>query len=270
MKETPNETYTHSHAPVVVAAHARRTAEEAAWFLLPHLEDHMHLLDLGCGPGSITAGLGRHVTAVVGVDAAPAVLGEARRHADHQSVDNVDFVAATAYHLPFPDGRFDVVYAHQVLQHLADPVGALSEAARVLRPGGLLAVRDADYATMTHHPHDPLLDRWLDVYHQVARANGGEPDAGRRLLEWVQAAGFVDATATTTTWTYAEPAGREHWADLWAQRIIVDRFAEVAVANGFTTRDELTAIGDAFRAWARRPAGWFAFIHGEVLARRPA
>lgn len=270
MKQTPNETYTHSHAPVVVAAHARRTAEEAAWFLLPHLQDHMRLLDLGCGPGSITAGLARYVDTVVGVDAAPAVLDESRRLVHQRQLINVEFVAATAYRLPFPDACFDAVYAHQVMQHLADPVRALTEASRVLRPGGLLAVRDADYATMTHHPHDPLIDRWLDVYHQVARANGGEPDAGRRLLEWAQAAGFVDASATTTTWTYAEPEGREHWADLWAQRIVVDRFAEVAVANGIATHHELAAIADAFRAWARRPAGWFAFIHGEVLARRPA
>jgi ubiquinone/menaquinone biosynthesis C-methylase UbiE len=261
------EVYTHSHAPVVVAAHATRTAEEAAAFVLPRLESDMRLLDIGCGPGSISIGLGKYVAQVVGLDQESGVVAEADER--YAMASNVTFVTGSAYALPFSAGSFDVVYAHQVLQHVADPVALLVEAKRVLRPGGVVAMRDADYATMTHHPRDPILDRWLEIYHAVARANGGEPDAGRHLLEWVTTAGFRNPVATTSTWTYATPESRQGWAELWANRLVLDRFVERAEAHDVSNREELDRVGSAFRKWAREPAGWFAFIHGEVVATRP-
>lgn len=267
----PEETYTHGHLGVVVASHATRTVDDSALFLLPHLEPGMRLLDVGCGPGTITVGLARRVAPgrVVGIDAAAEVLEEARAHAAGVGVDNVEFHEASIYDLPFRDGGFDVVYAHQFHQHLADPVASLREIRRVLSPGGLVAVRDADFATMTAYPPDPLLDRWLEVYEAVHRANGGEPDAGRRLLSWALEAGFVDAVATTSTWTYADPERRRHWGELWAQRISQPPFSERALEIGAADSALLEAIGAAFLRWMTEPDGWFAFIHGEVVARRP-
>lgn len=271
MSRPDGEVYTHSHHPVVLAAHARRTAEEAAAFLLPHLEPPMSVLDLGCGPGTITVGLARYVApgTVVGLDAAPEALEAARRHAAEQHMDSVEFIESDVYALPFEDGTFDVVYAHQLLQHLADPVAAAVEAKRVLRSGGYFAVRDADYGTMTHHPHDVRLDRWLEIYSTLARANGGEPDAGRRLLTWVGAAGFEHRYVTTSSWVFATPDERRWWADLWAGRVGVPAVGGRAVELGITSVDEVAAIKKAFHEWAAQPDGWFAFIHGEVLATKP-
>jgi len=264
------ERYTHGHDPIVVDAHARRTAEEAAAFLLPHLEPGMRILDVGCGPGTITIGLARYVapTEVVGADRSRDVLARAREHVAESHTDSVRFVEAAVYDLPFAEGTFDVVYAHQLLQHLAEPVDALVEMRRVLRPGGYVAVRDGDFGTMTHHPHSPLIDRWLCVYHAVARANGGEPDAGRRLLEWVTAAGFINPNPTTSSWIFADPEARGHWAALWAGRILVPHFADRAAELGVSTVDELEEIGRAFRRWAEDPVAWFSLIHGEVLAEK--
>jgi ubiquinone/menaquinone biosynthesis C-methylase UbiE len=266
------ERYTHSHDEVVLAAHARRTAEEAAAFLLPHLEPGMELLDIGCGPGSITVGLARYVAPgrVVGLDAASEALSRARALAASEHMETVELVAGDVYGLPFPDASFDVVYAHQVLQHLADPVAALGEARRVLRPGGYVAVRDADYATMTHHPRHVSIDRWLEIYRAVARANGGEPDAGRRVLEWVMDAGFEHTVPSASTWVFATPDERTWWANLWTERIGVGTFARRMLEEGIGTAEDLDAIAAGFAAWAAHPAGWFAFIHGEVLARSPA
>ena len=118
------------------------------------------------------------------------------------------------YALAAADDSFDVVHAHQVLQHLTDPVAALREMARVCRPGGVVAVRDVDYAATTWFPADAGLDRWLALYQRVARANGAEPDAGRRLLSWAHAAGLRDVAATASTCCYASPEERQWWGTL--------------------------------------------------------
>ena len=123
------------------------------------------------------------------------------------------------YDLDLPDDSVDVVHAHQVLQHLSDPVAALREMRRVCRPGGLVAVRDGDYAAMVWYPASARLDDWLGVYEDVARGNGAEPSAARHLLAWAHTAGFEEVTSTASTWCYATPEERDWWGGLWADRI---------------------------------------------------
>lgn len=263
------ERYTHGYHEAIVGYYGRRTAEECAAFLLPRLPPDAVMLDLGSGPGTITAGLARRARRIIGLDASADMVEEARSRVAGQGIGNATFEVASAYDLPWSDDTFDVVYAHQVLQHLADPVRALREARRVLRPGGLLAVRDADYGTMVHSPTEPAIEHWRRLYHKVTAANGGEADAGRFLLSWVTEAGFVDPTVTTRTTTYATPAERAIWGRLWAVRVTDSDFAHHAVAGGFATRGELVEIAAAFRRWTDRPDGFWAFLHGEVLAICP-
>jgi 2-polyprenyl-3-methyl-5-hydroxy-6-metoxy-1,4-benzoquinol methylase len=252
----------------VVASHATRTVADSAAFLVPYLTRGARLLDVGCGPGSITAGLARLVAPgeVVGIDASADVLETARAHLDEEGIDDVELRTADVYDLPFPDQSFDVAYAHQVLQHLADPVGALTEIRRVLRPGGLIGLREVDFGTMAPYPDDPVLDRWLEVYTAVHRANGGEPNAGRHLLAWVTAAGFVDPIPSSSTWTYADESRRSHWGELWATRTTTPPFSTRAIELGLADQGTLDEIGAAFRSWAATPDGWFAFLHGEIVA----
>ena len=171
------------------------------------LNQGCRLLDAGCGPGTVTAGLARAVSPgrVIGLDAAPGVLEHARAHAAEEAVDNVRFVAGDIYDLDVPDAEFDVVYANQLLQHLADPVRAIGEMRRVLKPGGLLAVRDADYATMCPYPKFAEFPDWNRLYHEVAYRNHAEPDAGRTLPAWVRAAGFSEVSRfIPTSWRWTE------------------------------------------------------------------
>ena len=177
--DIPRDRYTHGHHASVVQNHARRTAEADAPFLLPHLQSGMRLLDVGCGPGTITTGLARAVTPgdVIGIDLSEEVLAQARGHAESEGVDNVVFTYGDVYQLEYADHSFDVVYANQVLQHLTDQVRALKEMRRVLKPGGLLAVHDTDYATMSPSPKFPEFEDWSRLFHAVAYQNGAEPDA---------------------------------------------------------------------------------------------
>ncbi|WP_369131004.1 methyltransferase domain-containing protein [Modestobacter roseus] len=262
------DTYTHGHAEPVLQSHRWRTVENSAGYLLPQLRPGLDVLDVGCGPGTITVDLAARVAPgrVVGLDVAPAPLAEARDLASRAGVA-VEFVTGDGYALAFDDDSFDVVHAHQVLQHLTDPVAALREMARVCRPGGVVAVRDVDYAATTWFPASPGLDRWLELYERVARRNDAEPDAGRRLLSWAHVAGLPDVTATTSAWCFASPAEREWWGTSWAGRATASAFAEQAVAYGLATPAELQEVAEAWLAWAAADDGWLGMLHGELLIR---
>jgi len=265
-----SEVYTHGHHPSVLRSHTWRTAQNSAAYLLGELRPGQDLLDVGCGPGTITADLATAVTPgqVVGIDASRDVVAEARRHLGAGSPANLRFETGDVYALAFDDGSFDVVHAHQLLQHVQRPVDALAEMRRVLRPGGVVAVRDSDYGAFAWAPDDPLLTRWLELYHQVTGRNGGEADAGRYLLGWVRRAGFGEPRTTSSTWTFADPQTRQWWGGLWAERVTQSAFAEQALAYGLSDDAELSAIAGAFRRWANDPDGYFVVVHAEVLARR--
>ncbi|WP_234426158.1 class I SAM-dependent methyltransferase, partial [Streptomyces kebangsaanensis] len=163
-KQRDTAVYTHGHHESVLRSHTWRTAANSAAYLLGSLEPRMRILDIGCGPGTITADLAELVPDghVTGVDRAAGVLERARATAGERGLSNVDFAVADVHALEYPDDTFCVVHAHQVLQHVGDPVRALREMRRVTRPGGYVAVRDADYAAMTWYPRVPGLDDWLD------------------------------------------------------------------------------------------------------------
>lgn len=264
----PDDVYTHGHHESVLRSHVWRTAQNSAAYLLPSLRPGLDLLDVGCGPGTITADLAQLVAPgrVVGLDREPAPLVAARAEAVAHGVSNASYAVGDVYALDFPDDSFDVVHAHQVLQHLTDPVAALRELARVTRPGGVVAVRDADYAAMTWHPSRPGLTRWLDLYRSVARSNRAEPDAGRRLKSWALAAGLTDLTSSTSTWCFAAPDELAWWSDLWADRVTQSALAEQAVARRLATSTELAELAEAWRSWGAEPDAWFSVLHGELLA----
>jgi ubiquinone/menaquinone biosynthesis C-methylase UbiE len=257
--------YTHGHHDSVLRSHRWRTVENSAGYLIPHLKPGLHLLDAGCGPGTITADFAARLSPgkVCGIDSAPEVIEAARR--DHPGVD---FEHGDVCRLDFEDASWDIVHAHQVLQHLSDPVAALREMRRVVKPGGIVAVRDSDYATFTWHPGSAQLQQWLRLYQEIARANGGEPDAGRRLPSWAQQAGFTRVDVSASAWCFATPDDRVWWGGLWADRITASAIARQAQRERRASAGELAAMAAAWRAWAAADDGWFAVLHGEIICTR--
>jgi len=266
---TGSEVYLHGHHDSVLRSHRWRTAENSARYVLGHLEAGAEILDVGCGPGTITAGLAALVPDgwVVGIDAAAGVLDEAQAESACLGLVNVRYEVGDVYQLAFADSSFDVVHAHQVLQHLSDPVAALTEMRRVCRAGGIVAARDSDYGGMFWFPADPDLTEWQQLYIRVARAIGGEPDAGRRLLSWARAAGFDEIKASASAWCYSGGRERAWWGGLWAERLTASSFGERAIEHGLATREDLAKLAHAWRRWASRDDGWFLIPHGEILCR---
>lgn len=259
--------YTHGHAESVLRSHRARTAANSAAYLLPELRPTHRLLDVGSGPGTITADLARLVKEVVAVEMNDAAADLTRAELERQGVTNAVVVVGDVHALEHDDDAFDVVHAHQVLQHVADPVTALGEMARVTRPEGVVGVRDSDYAAFAWYPRLPGLDRWLSLYERAARANGGEPDAGRHLLAWAHAAGLAEVTATSSTWCFATPETRAWWGGMWADRVTGTALGEQLLGEGLATADDLAQVAGAWRAWAAHPDGWISVHHGEILAR---
>ena len=261
--------YLHGHHESVLRSHRWRTAENSAGYLLAHLRSGQSVLDIGCGPGTITVDIAARVLPgeVTAVDVSQEVLESARAEARSRGLSNVRTATADVHALEFADAAFGVVHAHQVLQHVADPVQALREMRRVCVPGGIVAARDADYAGFIWFPQLPALDRWRDLYEQAARANHGESNAGRQLLSWAQQAGFEHITPTASVWCFATPADRDWWGGMWADRILHSSVARQLLDAGLATSAELTEISEAWRAWAAAPDGWLAIPHGEILCR---
>ncbi|RSN06626.1 SAM-dependent methyltransferase [Nonomuraea sp. WAC 01424] len=259
--------YTHGHHESVLRSHRWRTAENSAAYLLPHLLPHMKVLDVGSGPGTITADLAARVGHLTASEVTEEALELARTEVAARGLRNVDFAVADVHALDFPDDSFCVVHAHQVLQHVGDPVRALREMRRVTKPTGYVAVRDSDYSAFTWYPHLPALDEWMALYQRLARANGGEPDDGRRLLSWARAAGFEDVTATSSTWCFATPEDRAWWGGMWAERVQESALARQALATGAATERDLRRMADGWLEWAADGDGWLSVLHGEIICR---
>ena len=160
----------------------RTTAKDAALFV-PYLRPGMQVLDVGSGPGSITVGLAEAVAPgeVVGMDMQQLQVERASVLAAERGVRNARFEVGDAYRLPFPDGSFDAAFANAVIFHLNEPVRALAEMRRVLRPRGIAAVNDPDFVTVLFTPATPLLEQWLALVIRVLQHNGGDPFWARHL-----------------------------------------------------------------------------------------
>jgi SAM-dependent methyltransferase len=265
-----HETYTHGHAPATVRQHGQRTAEEAAAFLLPELRAGMRLLDVGCGPGSITRGLAERVAPgeVVGLDLSRETLATARREAAARGLTNLRYQEGSVYELAFPDASFDVAYAHQVFQHLRERGAALREMLRVVRPGGLVAVRDVDWSTAAYWPRDPWLDRFIEVHLRTWVQNGGEPQMGRQLRALFNAAGVVDLRISATVWCYATPGETTEWGESYADRLLTSPMGERPIEYGHASRADIEAMAAAFRAWGAHPDAFWVFTHVAALGRK--
>jgi ubiquinone/menaquinone biosynthesis C-methylase UbiE len=242
----------------------------SAAYLIPELQLGGTLLDVGCGPGTITVDLARRLSpgSVVGIDASTSIIAHAEGLAADEGVHNASFQVGDVYALDFADASFDIVHAHQVMQHLARPVLAMAEIRRVLRPGGVFAARDVDYGGVMIAPTIQGLTEWMQVYREVHYWNGGDPDAGRSLKSWALAAGFSSVTSSASVWCFASDAEREWWGESWAVRVTESSFASHAIEAGVAGLADLREMAAAWRQWVRDPGGWFGMPHGEILARR--
>ena len=163
-----------------------------------------HILELGCGTGVVLRALARRRDfsgRLIGVDQSPALIAAARRLAAEEGVDQrIEFQVSDVHHLSVADSGFDAVVAHTLVSHVADPLMVLKEAARVVRPGGSVAIFDGDFASLTFAHPDPAFARAMDE--ALVAAMVTNPRLMRDLPRLLQQAGLE--IMETTAYAYAE------------------------------------------------------------------
>lgn len=267
---TPNPTteYQHFLQQQHRGAHARRTADKNAAFLLPFVKPGMTLLDAGCGPGSITIGLAEKVSPgeVVGIDISDDALDSARTLAVERGVANVRFETADVYALPYEDASFDAAFSYAMLQHLADPLAALREIRRVLKPNGVIGLGDADLSGTLLHPMSPALQRALDLSIELRLRDNGTPDAGRRLRELLHAAGFSRNAASVVADAIGTKEAAAQTAEWQAAYLEAPPFITHITSLGLATETEMREMAAAWRTWGTAPGAFWARFWCQCLA----
>jgi 2-polyprenyl-3-methyl-5-hydroxy-6-metoxy-1,4-benzoquinol methylase len=248
-----------------------RSAEDYADFVLPAMGQADRVLDVGCGPGSITIGLANAAGRVTGVDVDDTEFAEARTYAAKHGIDNVEFLEGSIYQLDFADASFDVCTLFAMLETLDDPLAGLAEVRRVLKPGGLVGASSIEYGGLIlHGPGEPLLRRFYELRLQIWEAQGDVHFyRGRELRSLLQAAGFAQVEAVTTYFSH----GTEERVRTFGLGRAADCRDEWYVGgieeHGLADRDEIDALEQAWVRWAESPDSFAAFAWGRAIGRRP-
>ena len=232
----------------------------------------MSLLDCGCGPGSITVDLTERVAPgqVTGIDVGESSIALARELATERKVSNVRFEVASVYELPFPDNTFDAVFSHNMPEHLNDPAKCFQEMHRVLKPGGVIGVRDVDGSGLL------VSDPWEEEFKE---ANGvllknwlktsGTPYMGKRLREYLNEAGFAWIVARGSYENYPTQESLKRSMDMFAsvyeERAFIDSVVEAGIAN----EKQMTEYAGIIREFGKHPDSFLANAHCEAIGWKP-
>lgn len=247
--------------------YASRTADQQAAFVLPYLRPGMNLLDLGCGPGTITLGLAQAVSPgrVTGVDLDPIHIEAARALAAEHGMINLTFEAGNALSLPYENYSFDAAFENDLLTHLSkDAVRATREVYRVLKPGGFFAARDVDVDSVVWgHSSESikLLDRLFIKWHE---ARGSDITLGKRLPKILREAGFTNSLKSVSADTKGDPEATRSHAEITVN-LLDGPFGRAILENGWADQPTLDRLKESIQEWGKHPDAFFANLHVEVI-----
>jgi ubiquinone/menaquinone biosynthesis C-methylase UbiE len=178
---------------------------------------------------------------VTGVDQSPEFIAAARRIAGEDGIgERAEFVVGDAHALDLPDASFDAAVAHTLISHVRDPLAVLAQTARVIRPGGFVAIFDGDYASLTFGSSDPRLGAAME--RAVQSMIMSSPRVMRELPRLLPRAGL--RLVATQAHVYAEAGSSGFMINL------AETYAPLAASAGLLP----TADVDAWLADQRRAA----------------
>ncbi|MBC7817672.1 MAG: methyltransferase domain-containing protein [Planctomycetaceae bacterium] len=247
-------TYTPGHSQNATEFMARRTIESHGEFFLPYLTPGVSVLDCGCGPGSITLSIASRIGngQVVGIDFGESQIQRANETAKDRGISNAVFQRADCYSLPFEDASFDFIFSNALMEHLTDPVRAMRELLRVLKPGGAIGVSAPDWGGFVLASPSDELTAAVAAYMSLQTRNGGDVQVGRKLGSHLAVAGFVNCQMSARFELYS------------SLPVIGEYLASQLDCEGDT------ASAATFRNWSQQPGGMFAQCWVSCVASKSA
>jgi SAM-dependent methyltransferase len=248
-----------------------RSAGQYADFVLPEIGTSAQVLDVGCGPGSITLGIARAAGHVTGIDVDDAEFADARAYAADHGIDNVEFREGTIYDLGVPEASVDVCTLFAMLETLDDPLAGLAEVRRVLKPGGVIGASSIEYGGLILHGADvPPLRRFYELRLALWEAQGDvHPYRGRELRGLLLAAGFAQVEASITSFSYGTEERVRTFGLGRAADCRDEWFVEGLTERGLADQDEIDALEQVWIRWAEASDSFAAFAWGRATARKP-
>jgi ubiquinone/menaquinone biosynthesis C-methylase UbiE len=268
-KKKTDETYTLGYGEGAMDWMTSRTAEGHGAFMLPYLTPNMHLLDCGCGPGTLTRGFAERVApgTAIGIDREASQFAVTAKTAQRDGIGNLEFQTGDIYALPFADATFDVVFGSAILGSVADAEKIVSEMVRVLKPGGWLGLKEFDHGGDIVWPQTPIIARSIALYHRLRAHNGHEPQAGRRLKQFMHAAG---CSVESIHALYDQIDGSEQLTAHIERnnRLVAEMLGSQYDALGWCTQEELEEDAQAWIEFARDPDAVYLSTWFEAVGRK--
>ena len=267
--DSAGESYILGYGDNAIAWMKSRTVEDHGEFLLPYLEPGMNLLDCGCGPGTLTLGFAATLApgSVVGIDREAGQFAAAAEYAAEHDVTNLRFETGDVYALPFDDASFDVVFCSAVLGSVNKPDRVVQQMVRVLKPGGIIAMKEFDNAADMVYPQMPVLARSIELYQRLRAHSGHAAEVGRQLKGMIHAAG---CTVEYVNAVFDQETELEELRDHAERNIAL--FFEVLgpkyEALGWCTPEQLEADAAAWREFAEDPAAVLMAAWVEAVGRK--
>ncbi|KAF9054556.1 S-adenosyl-L-methionine-dependent methyltransferase [Panaeolus papilionaceus] len=265
------QSYSIGYKPSHIQHHTTRTAENSSQYILPHLtklaqsKPNLKLLDVGAGPGTISASLARYIPQgiVTATDISEDVLQQAKNHAKEVGCENIEFQVANAYSLPFPDDSFDIVHVSQVIGHLSDPVRGLKEILRVCVPGGIVGTRDADMRSWVMYPDLPGLRDFFDLLGGLMPRR----DTGLSLISLALKAGVrrSDIQFTTSTYAHVTDVERQALGRAFRERAKDGDTRRRGIEEGLRIAEAMDEMVKAWDLWIDTEDAVSACICGEII-----
>lgn len=268
---TSHERRAHGVTPELNRDYALRTANQQAAFMLPFLRSGMNLLDVGCGPGTITIGLAQAVAPghVTGIDHDALHIDAARALAAERGMTNVTFQPGDALTLPFNNGIFDAAFENNVFTHLSkDAVLAAREVYRVLKPNGFFAARDVDVNSIVWGNLTDSIKQLYRLLIMWQQSRGSDITLGKQLPAILREAGFLNTIKSVSADTKGKPEETRAHAEITVS-LLDGPFGWDIVNNGWADRATVEHLKDSIQKWGEHPDAFFANVHVEVIGWKP-
>lgn len=191
---------------------------ETAIWRYAGLQDRMQIIDLGCGTGTISCAIAHNFpnAHIQGVDRSDRLLNKARQLQKEQQLNNLEFIQGNAYSLNLPNTSIDFVYGRLLFQHLAEPIKALKEITRVLKPGGKVCLLDVSDSWFSVNPEPQAFTELRERLGTIQASQGGDSQVGQKLGSYLSKAGFHQIETRVEVVTSDRLGGIEQFLNLFS------------------------------------------------------